>query len=440
MACMILPIIVCTLYQLIDEVLVIFSGDIVGKFSDAALNMHWKIGMDNIIKLSLVLFIIIILIPLIQFLCDQITLKKALVHNRMIFTKYLECSHNSFDLNEGETQFVLEDAPNTMRLTMLTICSNIIVIPIGVIYLIYNTTKINIPLSVIMLTSVALKGLIPFMLKKKLEYYNNIQNQYQAKRRSCETDITQNAVMIKLIKIEESIVSRVNDLYYRYHKEYEKKYLFYQSMVSQFKQFYDTFIKIVLILIGSYLIMNRNITPGQLLSMIVYISSAQKLFGLISEVVENLPSLKNSVERVSEFYENKENNNGIIITKFESLSCRDVIVYYDDKPVLNNVSVNISKGDKVCLTGENGCGKSTLAKLIIAEIEPKSGSITINGINRKDVEIYSYRKLISYASQQPFLFRTTVRENIAIGDIDSGKEKVNEVAKLFGLESIMEKK
>jgi len=89
--------------------------------------------------------------------------------------------------------------------------------------------------------------------------------------------------------------------------------------------------------------------------------------------------------------------------------------YAEGKPVFEDITLTIQKGDKVAFIGESGSGKSTLVDLIIGLYRPKHGAITVDGITLDERNIRSWREKIGYIPQNIYLFDGTVTENVAFG-------------------------
>lgn len=89
---------------------------------------------------------------------------------------------------------------------------------------------------------------------------------------------------------------------------------------------------------------------------------------------------------------------------------------YGEKQVLNNVSLEVQKGGKYALTGPSGCGKSTLLKLLLGWFTDYSGTILFGGKNAKELSVEQTQRQISYIEQNVYLFNTTIRDNITLGD------------------------
>ena len=104
--------------------------------------------------------------------------------------------------------------------------------------------------------------------------------------------------------------------------------------------------------------------------------------------------------------------------------------YVENFPVLNDISINIKKGETSAIVGSTGSGKSTLIKLLLRLYDSTSGEIIFDNDDIKDLEIDSLRNKIGLVSQDIFLFEGTVFENIAYGNLNASDEEVWEAARL----------
>ena len=110
----------------------------------------------------------------------------------------------------------------------------------------------------------------------------------------------------------------------------------------------------------------------------------------------------------------------------------DVRFSYSDKEILHGVSMTVRKGDFIALVGPSGSGKSTIARLIASLWDTGSGTITIGGVDIREIPLDEYNKRIAYVSQDNFLFDLTVRENIRLGNQNASDSEVEEAAKKCG--------
>ncbi len=163
---------------------------------------------------------------------------------------------------------------------------------------------------------------------------------------------------------------------------------------------------------------------------------------VVLEIGKYIPQMMNCVanaERIYDFLELEEESEHIAVKEETAnetievnhkdlddgsiLSVRDVVFgYSDDRNVLEGFSLDVKKGEFVAITGHSGCGKSTLVKLLLGFYLPKRGTFTLEGKSYEDMTYRQIRDRIGYVPQEPYLFETTIAENIAFGKYDSIEE------------------
>ena len=144
---------------------------------------------------------------------------------------------------------------------------------------------------------------------------------------------------------------------------------------------------------------------------------AMASFRRIINLKNTTPTIDNGNEKLTNFNKKIEISN----LNFE---------YVKNFPVLNDISININKGQTTAIVGSTGSGKSTLIKLILRLYDSTAGEIKFDGKNIRYLELDSLRNKIGLVSQDIFLFEGTVFENIAYGNLDAKDEEVWEAARL----------
>jgi subfamily B ATP-binding cassette protein MsbA len=112
--------------------------------------------------------------------------------------------------------------------------------------------------------------------------------------------------------------------------------------------------------------------------------------------------------------------------RFEGVSFR----YEASGPaVLSGISFDIPKGSVVAFVGETGVGKTTVANLLARFYDPSEGRVTLDGLDLRQVEVASLRRLIGVVTQETILFNDTIANNIAYGSADASREQITEAAR-----------
>ena len=105
---------------------------------------------------------------------------------------------------------------------------------------------------------------------------------------------------------------------------------------------------------------------------------------------------------------------------------------YGEKIVLQEVSLTLNAGDFIAIIGPSGAGKTTLADMLARLVEPQSGSIFVDGIPLRELQLAAWRQQIGYVPQESLLFHDTVHRNISLGDSETSREDVEMALRLAG--------
>jgi ATP-binding cassette subfamily B protein len=121
--------------------------------------------------------------------------------------------------------------------------------------------------------------------------------------------------------------------------------------------------------------------------------------------------------------------------RFENVS----FSYLEGRPVLEQLDLDLDAGTTLALIGHTGSGKTTLASLVPRFYDVDSGRVVVDGVDVRDVTLDSLRREIGVIPQDPFLFSTTVRENIAFGRPDLSDDEIERVARLAQAHEFVER-
>jgi ATP-binding cassette subfamily B protein len=112
--------------------------------------------------------------------------------------------------------------------------------------------------------------------------------------------------------------------------------------------------------------------------------------------------------------------------------------YEGGPPVLDGVDLEVPEGRTVAVIGATGSGKTTLTQLIPRFADPTAGRVLLDGADVRDLRLDDLRRAVGVVAQEPFLFSTSVRENIAYGRPDASDEEVRAAARLAQAEDFVD--
>lgn len=237
-------------------------------------------------------------------------------------------------------------------------------------------------------------------------------------------------------------------------RQREQNSLFTKRRVSLYRQIYaasplsdfvGNIIVVVILIIGAYRVLGDAATLSASLFVsyiMIYvllltpikdfsnaIAQLKKGRGVEDRLREMASAASNCVPYSDKGGEGKEKE------KIESITFKDVSFGYGEAEVINHLNLDLPMHCHIAVTGESGSGKSTFGRLLAGLIEPRSGSILINGHISNAMERAS---LIAYIPQEPMLFNDTIEENIRFGREWISQEDIDEAVRVAQVTPIVD--
>lgn len=202
----------------------------------------------------------------------------------------------------------------------------------------------------------------------------------------------------------------------------------------------NNFVTVIVLLVSGILILQNQLTIGVYTSFSIYMAKLLATTQALGSLDITLKPVCISIKRIKEFFNlDVENTLGTNIMKepINSIEFKDVCFKYNENSdlIFDHLNVQIEKGDKLLIDGINGSGKSTFIKLLTGLYQPKSGKILINNIDYNLIHKESIRDRIGIVSQNIFLFKGTILDNILYGQTNKTKEDVVKLMKRYHLTS-----
>jgi ATP-binding cassette subfamily B protein len=190
------------------------------------------------------------------------------------------------------------------------------------------------------------------------------------------------------------------------------------------------------LLIGGWMVVHGQLTVGEFFAFNLYVSMLIMPLRMLGMWIGQSQRATASGERIFQILDEPEEvadrpgavelppGKGHI--EFE----RVTFGYDPERPVLEEIDLDIEPGRNVAVIGHTGSGKTTLTALVPRFYDVTDGRLSVDGIDVRDLTLTSLRRSIAVISQDPFLFSTTVRENIAFGAPDATDEEIEHAARL----------
>ena len=169
---------------------------------------------------------------------------------------------------------------------------------------------------------------------------------------------------------------------------------------------------------GGYFIMNNSMTYGEFVSFTLFlgfmIAPIVQMSNIGSQLTEAFAGLDRTQELMGIDEENNLKTRTITLDKIKgNITFNNITFSYDDTTeVLRNISFKAPQGSVTALVGSSGSGKSTIASLVTAFLNPNSGQVLIDEIDLSKVDLKSFRSQLGVVLQDDFLYEGTIRENI----------------------------
>lgn len=181
---------------------------------------------------------------------------------------------------------------------------------------------------------------------------------------------------------------------------------------------------------GGYLFIQDEISIG---SIIAFVALLGRLYGPVTQLSNMHIDITRSLalfDRIFEYFDKKvdiiDKPNAIEVNKIKgSIEFKEVSFSYNNSIMaINGISFDVKPGNIVALVGASGSGKTTVTNLVPRLYEVTNGSITIDGIDIRDITLQSLRGQIGIVMQEPYLFNDTIEENLRYGKKDASEEEI----------------
>lgn len=219
------------------------------------------------------------------------------------------------------------------------------------------------------------------------------------------------------------------------YREKATKAIFLSACVNPGTRFVNYTCYIIIGLVGATLALTQGLSVGMISTFLIYSNQFAKPFNDISSITTQIQTAAASIERIFSLLhapeQPPESPKSQTIDRCKKQVCFDHVSfsYQPERPIIRDFSFCAKQGQMIALVGPTGCGKTTIINLLMRFYEPDAGTISIDGIDIKNLKKASLRHLFGMVLQDAWLSSGTVAENIAYGRPNASREEIVQAAK-----------
>ena len=292
---------------------------------------------------------------------------------------------------------------------------------------------INLTIAAVVIVLTPLSLLVASLIVKRTHLYFQEQLEIRGDMNGYIEEMIGNQRLIKAFNYEELNEQRFAQINQRMHVSGVKSQ-FYGALINPTTRIVNSLVYGAVGVFGAISVLNGHFSVGLLSSFLTYANQYTKPFNEISSVMTEMQTALAASGRVFKLLDEKvekpvadpqtiENIRGQVCLKDVCFS------YNPDISLIENLSLEAKPGQTVAIVGKTGCGKTTLINLLMRFYDQNSGTIQVDNIDTRDMERNYLRRLYGMVLQESWIFKGTIKENIAYGKSDASDQEIIAAAK-----------
>ncbi len=293
-------------------------------------------------------------------------------------------------------------------------------------------TNIPITLVVVCITPVS------FLVARFIATKTYVMFQEQSKTRGEQTALIEemigNQKVVKIFSREEAVTEEFKEINERLGK-CSLKAIFYSSTTNPATRFVNSLVYAGVGIFGAFLAIRGGISVGRLSCFLSYANQYTKPFNEISGVITELQNAIACASRIFELIEQEpqvpEKEEAYVLEEAKgNVSLSDVsFSYVPQQKLIENFNLDVKPGQRIAIVGPTGCGKTTVINLLMRFYDVNKGSISVDGVDIRDMTRGSLRTNYGMVLQETWLRSGTILDNLRMGKPEATREEVVEAAK-----------
>lgn len=292
---------------------------------------------------------------------------------------------------------------------------------------------INLSIAIVVIVLTPLSLLVASLIVKRTHIYFKEQLELRGEMNGYIEEMIGNQRIIKAFNYEQMNEERFKEVNQRMHVSGVKSQ-FYGALINPTTRIVNSLVYGAVGVFGAISVLNGSFTVGLLSSFLTYANQYTKPFNEISSVMTEMQTALAASQRVfnllDEPVEKPVSNPQNVEIMEGNVSLKNVYFSYDPKvSLIENLSLEALPGQTIAIVGKTGCGKTTLINLLMRFYDQNSGSIMVDNVNTLDMERDYLRRMYGMVLQESWIFKGTIKENIAYGKSEATDEQIIAAAK-----------
>ncbi len=321
----------------------------------------------------------------------------------------------------------VDQVADGLLLGLTQLFSGIVTIVITLVFMFQK----SLPITLLVIILTPLSFIVAKFIASRSYLLFGKQNKTRGQESAYIDEMITNLRLVKAFGYEDRATSRfkkINDEL----GDYAIKATFYSSLTNPCTRAVNSLIYALVALLGAYLILNGHLTVGGLTVLLAYANQYMKPFNDISSVLTELSNALVCADRIFDLIDQEsESVETYTLPSAKGDVCIDNISfrYVEDKPLIDDFSLDVKSGQNIAIVGPTGCGKTTFINLLMRFYDVDKGSISVDGVDIKTVDRHSLRSNYGMVLQDSWIKRASVKENIILGKPDASEEEIIEASK-----------
>jgi len=345
------------------------------------------------------------------------------------------------DQRSGETLGKLQKVRSDVEKLIAIAVNLLFTTVIGVVFVMIYAAQVHWSIGPAYLLTIPLLGGLSSLLSRKIKQVQKVIVKETTALAGSTTESLRNIELVKSLGLAQQEIDHLNATTTKILKLELKKVKYLRSL-SFIQGTFVNFLRTSILFLMLYLIFTQRITVGQFFSLFIYsffiFGPLQELGNVVNTYRETEASLEN-FETILALQPEPRPEHPVSVGQLQRLAFDDVTFQHQsaNRPALEGISFEVSRGETVAFVGPSGSGKTTLVKLLVGLYRPHAGHIYYNGTREDEIDIDGLRERIGFVTQDAQLFSGSIRENLLFVSPKATDEECLDVLRQASVESLL---